>query len=197
MSCPEFDLKGYILKELPRDEARATELHAAGCGACREELERLSLTFTALRAVPEEEMPRRIAFVSDKVFEPKWWQAWLNSGPRMALVSSLVLAVAILAHGVIRPVPVAGPAAPALDTAVIEARVNREVALRLDPAVKQAAGEIEARQAEKIQAAVAAAEKRFDFERSVDRVQVEEAFNVMRKQMNRWYMASAEMGGAR
>ena len=78
MSCPEFDLKGYILKELPRDEARATEAHAAGCEACREELDRLSLTFTALRSMPEEEMPRRIAFVSDKVFEPKWWQAWLN-----------------------------------------------------------------------------------------------------------------------
>jgi anti-sigma factor RsiW len=196
MSCPEFDLKGYVLKELPRAEARATELHAAGCNACREELERLSLTFTALRAVPEEEMPRRIAFVSDKVFEPKWWQAWLNSGPRMAFVSSLVLAAAILAHGVIRPVEVAGPA-PALDTAVIEARVNREVALRLDHAVKQAVTESEARQAEKIRTVVAAAEKRFEFERQADRVQVEEAFNVVRKQMTRWYMASAELGGAR
>jgi hypothetical protein len=196
MSCPEFDLKGYILKELPRAEARATELHAAGCDACREELDRLSLTFTALRAVPEEEMPRRIAFVSDKVFEPKWWQAWLNSGPRMAFVSSVMLAMAILAHGVMRPVELAGPA-PALDTAVIEARVNREVALRLDPAVKRAVGESEARQAEKIQAVVAAAEKRFEFERQADRVQVEEAFNVVRKQMTRWYMASAEVGGAR
>ena len=196
MSCPEFDLKGYILKELPQAEACATEAHAAGCEACREELDRLSLTFTALRAVPEEEMPRRIAFVSDKVFEPKWWQAWLNSGPRMAFVSSLVLAMAILAHGVIRPVQVAGPA-PALDTAVIEARLNREVALRLDQAVKQAVAGSEARQAEQIQAIVAAAEKRFEFERQADRVQVEEAFNVVRKQMTRWYMASAEVGGAR
>jgi hypothetical protein len=196
MNCSEFDLKGYILKELPGAEARATEVHAAGCGSCREELNRLSLTLTALRAVPEEEMPRRIAFVSDKVFEPKWWQAWLNSGPRMAFVSSLVLAMAILAHGVIRPVEVAGPA-PALDTAVIEARVDREVARRLDQAVKQAVTESEARQAEKLQAVVAAAEKRFEFERQADRVQVEEAFNVVRKQMTRWYMASAEVGGAR
>jgi len=196
MSCPKFDLKGYILKELPQAEACATAAHAAGCVACREEIERLSLTFTALRAMPEEEMPRRIAFVSDKVFEPKWWQAWLNSGPRMAFVSSMMLAVAIMAHGVIRPVEVAGPA-PALDTAAIEARVNREVARRLDPAVKQAVAESEARQAEKIQAVVAAAEKRFEFERRADRVEVEEGFNVMRKQMTRWYMASAEVGGAR
>ena len=196
MSCPEFDLKGYILKELPQAEACATEAHAAKCDACREEIERLSLTFTALRAVPEEEMPRRIAFVSDKVFEPRWWQAWLNSGPRMAFVSSMMLALAILTHGVIRPVEVAGPA-PAFDSAVIEARVDREVARRLDHAVQQAIVESEARQAEKVQAVVAAAEKRFELERQADRVQVEEAFNVVRKRMTRWYMASAEVGGAR
>jgi anti-sigma factor RsiW len=184
MSCSEIDLKGYILKEITQAEACATELHLAGCDWCRQELDRLSLTVTALRAAPEEEMPRRIAFVSDKVFEPRWWQAWLNSGPRMAFISSLVLAVAILTHGVTRPVPVAGPAL-AVDTAVIEARV------------KQAVTESEARQADKIQTALATAEKRFDFERQVDRVQMEEAFNVMRKQMNRWYMASAEPGGAR
>jgi anti-sigma factor RsiW len=184
MNCPEIDLKGYILKETTQAEACATELHLAGCEACREELDRLSLTVAALRAAPEEEMPRRIAFVSDKVFEPRWWQAWLNSGPRMAFVSSLVLAVAILTHGARQPVPVAGTA-PTFDTAVIEARV------------KQAVKESEARQAEQIRTAVAAAEKRFEFDRSVDRVQMEEAFNVMRKQMNRWYMASAELGGAR
>ena len=191
MSCPEFDLKGYILKELPQAEASATQVHAAGCAECREELERLSVTMTALRAVPEEEMPRRIAFVSDRVFEPKWWQVWLNSGPRMAFVSSVILALAIFAHGVSRPIQVAGPAP------VIEARVNEELANRLDEAVKKAVTEIEARQAEKIQAAVTAAEKRFDFERQADRVQVEEAFNVMRKQMSHWYVASADLGGAR
>lgn len=184
MSCSEHDLKGYILKELPPAEAGATQLHLAGCDACREELERLSLTIKALDAVPEEEMPRRIAFVSDKVFEPKWWQVWLNSGPRMAFVASAMLAAAILMHGVTRPAPVAGPA-PVVDTAAIEARV------------KQAVADSEARQAEKIQAAVAAVEKRYQFERQADRVQVEEAFNVMRKQMNRWYLASADVGGAR
>jgi hypothetical protein len=196
MNCPEIDLKGYLLKELTPAQACATQAHLAGCAACREEFDRLSLTITALRAAPEEEMPRRIGFVSDKVFEPRWWQAWLNSGPRMALVSSLLLAVAILAHGVLRPAPFAGPA-PALDAAAIEARVQREMRLRLEDAVKKAVAETEARQAEKIQAAVAAAEKRFDFERQADRIQVEEAFNVMRKQMNRWYLASAELGGAR
>lgn len=88
MSCPEYDLKGFVLKELAQAEASATQLHVAGCDACREELGRLTATFAALNALPSEEPPRRIAFVSDKVFEPKWWQVWLNSGPRMAFASS-------------------------------------------------------------------------------------------------------------
>lgn len=183
MSCPEFDLKGYALRELPQAEARAVEEHAKACAACREELERLSVTLTALRAVPEEEMPRRIAFVSDKVFEPRWWQVWLNSGPRMAFVSSALLAAAILVHGIDRrPAPAA---VPVVDTAAIEHRL------------RQALAESEARQAAKIQAAVAEAQKRFEYERQIDRVQVEEAFNVLRKQMTRWYVASAELGGGR
>lgn len=172
------------MKELTQAEACATETHLAGCEACREELDRLSLTVAALGAVPEEEMPRRIAFVSDKVFEPRWWQVWLNSGPRMGLVSSAMLAAAILVHGVNRPAPVVGPA-PVVDTAAIEARFQRALT------------ETEARQVTKLQAALAAAEKRYEFDRQADRLQVEEAFNVMRKQMNRWYTASAEMGGAR
>ncbi len=184
MSCPDYDLKGYVLRDLTQAEACATELHVAGCEVCREEVERLRLTLTALSALPDEEVPRRIAFVSDKVFEPKWWQVWLNSGPRMAFVSSAMLTVAIFTHGITRPAQVAVPAAT-VDTAAIEMRL------------KQAVDEAEARQAAKFQATLAAAEKRYDFEREADRVQVEEAFNVMRKQMNRWYLASAEVGGGR
>jgi hypothetical protein len=180
MNCPEFDLKGYLLKELPQAEACATEEHAKGCAACREEMERLSVTLTALRAAPEEELPRRIAFVSDKVFEPRWWQVWLNSGPRMAFVSSSLVAAAILLHGVDRPAP-----APVVDTAAIEARVQQAVA------------ESEARQAGKIQAALAAAEKRFEFERQIDRVQIQETFDVMRKQMTPYLVARADPGDKR
>jgi anti-sigma factor RsiW len=183
MSCPEYDLKGFVLKELAPAEASATGLHVEGCDACREEAGRLAAIFAALNALPSEEPPRRIAFVSDKVFEPKWWQVWLNSGPRMAFVSSAMLAAAILTHGAMRPAP--APVVQAFDTTAIEARL------------KQAVAETEARQAVKLQTALAEAQKRFDFEREADRVQVEEAFNVMRKQMNRWYLASAEVGGGR
>jgi hypothetical protein len=66
-------------------------------------------------------MPHRIAFVSDKIFEPRGW-AWLwNSAPRLGFVSAALLAAAILVHAFTRPAP------SAADMAALEARVRAEV----------------------------------------------------------------------
>ncbi|MGD1090363.1 MAG: hypothetical protein ABSB35_00065 [Bryobacteraceae bacterium] len=59
------------------------------------ELATLRLTLDALSSLREEEVPRRIAFVSDKVFEARWWQVFL----RPSFAAALVLALAIVAHG--------------------------------------------------------------------------------------------------
>jgi hypothetical protein len=50
-----------------RQEAEATWLRAD----CQDELAGLRVTLDAM-ATLREELPRRIAFVSDKVFEPRW-----------------------------------------------------------------------------------------------------------------------------
>ena len=75
------------------------EDHVRGCQSCREELDRLNLTRSALASLEDEEIPRRIAFVSDRVFEPRWWQTMWHSGPVMGFASAAVLAAAILVHG--------------------------------------------------------------------------------------------------
>ena len=80
-------------------------------------------------------LPRRIAFVSDKVFEPKWWQVWLSSGPRMGFASAALLAGAIVFHGAMQPKPVAGPAPVAFDQARFEQRISEEVAKALPVAL--------------------------------------------------------------
>jgi hypothetical protein len=63
----------------------------------REEVERLRLTHRALLSVPDEEVPRRIAFVSDKVFEPsrarRIWQGFWQGAPRLAFGMAAMLAV--------------------------------------------------------------------------------------------------------
>lgn len=97
MNCESYDWKAYALGELdtfPRAEAEA---HAAACGNCREELALLRLTLDTLSTLRNEEVPRRIAFVSDKVFEPRWWRRFLN--PNFA--AACVIAIAILAHAII------------------------------------------------------------------------------------------------
>ena len=43
---------------------------SAACGDCALELDQLRLTTAALRTLPDREIPQRIAFVSDQVFEP-------------------------------------------------------------------------------------------------------------------------------
>jgi len=93
------DWKAYALGELNPETRVQAEAHAATCTACSEELATLRLTLDMMSTLREEEIPRRIAFVSDKVFEPRWWQRIFS--PTFA--SACVIAVAILAHGLMRP----------------------------------------------------------------------------------------------
>ncbi len=70
MKCSQFDLKDYVFGELSAVQRKAVDQHIASCATCREELERLTVTQAALATMRDEDPPRRIAFVSDKVFEP-------------------------------------------------------------------------------------------------------------------------------
>lgn len=99
MSCSDYDWKAYALGEVGIEDRRQAEAHAATCSNCREELAGLRLTLDALSTLREEEAPRRIAFVSDKVFEPRWWQNLL----RPSFAGACVIALAIVAHGFARP----------------------------------------------------------------------------------------------
>ena len=109
MSCSPFDLRDYFLKELTDPQQRQVEAHVKDCPACREELERLRLTEAALFSLREEEIPQRIAFVSDPVFEPsgwrRWWAAFWGSSARLGFASAAMLSVAILVSALTRPVP--------------------------------------------------------------------------------------------
>ena len=95
MSCSSVDWKAYALNELGVTERRDAESHASTCLQCRSELATLRLTLDGLSSLREEEVPRRIAFVSDKVFEPRWWQTFL----RPSFAAALVIALAIIVHG--------------------------------------------------------------------------------------------------
>src|SRR5438477_12700499 len=127
MSCisPDSkpDWKAYLLGELNQESSRNAEAHLAACSNCHEEVATLRLTLDSLSTLREEEVPRRIAFVSDKVFEPRWWQRVFS--PTFA--AGALVAAAILIHGALRPGQAQVDAAVATAVSRIEARHTQEL----------------------------------------------------------------------
>jgi len=131
MSCVTFesnpnskpDWKAYVLGELAPDASRQAEAHLAACSICHEEVATLRLTVDTLSTLREEEVPRRIAFVSDKVFEPRWWQRVFS--PTFA--AGALVAAAILVHGAVRPGQAQVEAAVTEAVSQVEARHRLEM----------------------------------------------------------------------
>ena len=194
MTCSSVDLKAYMLGELQENEKGLVAAHVRECASCGEEMERLSLTHLALTSLRDEEVPRRIAFVSDKVFEPRWWQRMWHSGPAMGFASAALLACAILAHGYMRPAPMVGPSST-VNTAAVEqrvaAQVNDRVGSIVAAAVAKEVADTEARQDRKTTELLADAEKKFDLERKEDRLATEANLEIIRKEQAQMYMASS------
>jgi hypothetical protein len=157
MSCSPFDLKDYFFEELGGAERKEVEAHVHACKACREELSRLRLTGTTLLSLREEEIPRRIAFVSDPIFEPspwrRWWTGFWNTPARLGFGAAALLSAALVVFALARPVTVQparlsqAPAAQAatLSDAAIQARIDqaadRAVAERTRQLVSEVAAE--------------------------------------------------------
>lgn len=146
MSCSPFDLRDYTLKELSETERQQVEAHLRGCAPCREEVERLRLTEAALFALREEEIPQRIAFVSDKIFEPSpWrraWTAFWGSTARLGFASAAMLSTALIVFSLARPAgtllpeTAKGPATVRVTTASVpDAEIEQRIQAAVDKAV--------------------------------------------------------------
>lgn len=166
MSCSSFDLRDYFLRELAEPEQRQVEAHVKTCQGCREELDRLRITEAALYSLRDEEIPQRIAFVSDKIFEPspwrRWWSSFWGSTARLGFASACLLSAAIVVHA-FRPVQ--APAGRGSDLAVVKtasapAVSEEEILRRIQAAVDKAIPEIEARYDKRAQEMVKAVELR-------------------------------------
>ena len=182
MSCSPFDLRDYLFGELPEVDRRQVDLHLRGCAQCHEDLERLCLTHSTLLALRDEEVPQRIGFVSDKVFEPspvrRVWRAFWGSSARLGFASAAMLSVALVVFAFLRPA--AAVPAPGPDTAKIE----RQVSERVSAAVQKAVAESEARQARNTADLLHAAEQRFDQQRRADMENVAQSMEVLQKRYN-------------
>jgi anti-sigma factor RsiW len=122
------DWKAYLLGELNPEVSRQAETHLAACSICHEEVATLRVTLDTLSTLREEEVPRRIAFVSDKVFEPRWWQRVFS--PTFA--AGALVAAAILIHGSMRPGQAQVDAAVIKAISQVEARHTQEMEVLSD-----------------------------------------------------------------
>jgi hypothetical protein len=185
VSCSSFDWKAYALGELDANGRHEAEAHAATCLACRDELAGLRLTLDALSTMREEEIPRRIAFVSDKVFEPRWWQSFL----RPSFAAGCVIAAAILVHAFVRP-----PAPTPVDTAEIEAKIEAAVSQRIDAAIAKAVSATEDRQTQRTRQMLADNEKRYTDQRRADFATIAASNEMLSKQLDQVYAANTGLG---
>ena len=149
MSCSPFDLKDYFLQELPTPQRLQVEAHVEDCMSCREELDRLQLTGAALFTLRDEEIPQRIAFVSDQIFEPspvrRWFSGFWGSAARLGFASALTLSASLVYFAAARPAP--APVRPAVPTMAAGAPSPEQVQQQIQEAVAKAVAGVEARQA--------------------------------------------------
>jgi anti-sigma factor RsiW len=194
MTCSPFDLKEYLFGELNADQRESVDRHLLTCAVCQDELAGLSATRSAILCMHEEEPPRRIAFVSDKVFEPRWWHKIFASGPQLGFASAALVAAAIVFHAVhtpaVLPAPAPVPAVAQVDRKAIEAELEK----RVQAAVEKAAVEIEGRQAHKILEVVNARLAQSDRRYEMDLKTVAEYLDRMDKRNANVRLAAYDVG---
>ena len=167
------DLRDYALDELKGEARAAMERHITTCGDCAAELDRLHLTTAALRVLPDQQVPQRIAFVSDKVFEPSPVSRWF-ARTHWGFASACVLAVAMIISVWHRP-PERKQVLP---------DVSKQVDAAVAKAAAQVRAEVRSEDARMLQAAIAQSERRHEQEHRALMIAMEENLTVLQKRLN-------------
>ncbi len=184
-------LRDYAFGELPADRQPELEQHLGVCGECTLELDRLRLTTAALRTLPDREIPQRIAFVSDKVFEPSPVSRFLagfgagfwNSASRLGFASACVLGAALIVSAYHRPVEVR--------TVVQAANTNTDVSKQVNDAVTRAVAQVKIENAREIEAVG----HKYEQEYQERMTTVAENFQRLQKQVGTSLIASYDLRG--
>jgi hypothetical protein len=185
--CDREQLRDFAFDELAAPARAAMERHLAGCADCATELAQLQLTTAALRVLPELEIPQRIAFVSDKVFEPspvvRFFSGFWNSGARLAFVSACVLATAILFSAYRRPVENHSLPQPAATAALSRDELSREMDARINKAVSDAVARVHEEDARVMKTALELADRKAEQQRRTLMVAMSEQMNTLQKRL--------------
>lgn len=196
--CDRELLRDYAFDELSGAARVEAERHVAACAECAAELAQMELTTAALKALPEREIPQRIAFVSDRVFEPspvaRWFGGFWNSAARLGFASACVLAIALIFSVSHRP---AGTRT--IVKTVVPAEFSRDVDARIDRAVSDAVARVHEEDARVMKTAVEAADKKSERQKREMMVAMSESMNTLQKRLGvltEYAMAGPERNGS-
>jgi anti-sigma factor RsiW len=185
--CDREQLRDFAFDELPAPARAAMERHLAVCEACAAELAQLQLTTAALRVLPDREIPQRIAFVSDKVFQPspvlRLFSGFWNSGARLAFASACVLAAAIVISAYRRPVEIRALRQPSVAATLSRDELSREMDARIKRAVSDAVARVHHEDAQVMKAALDTADRKADQQRRTLMVAMSEQMNTLQKRL--------------
>jgi anti-sigma-K factor RskA len=202
-SCNRIEeLRDYAFDECAAEARKTIERHISGCGDCAAELDRLRLTTTALRMLPEREIPQRIAFVSDKVFESSPAAGWFDrafngfwtSGARLGFASACVLAVAIVisAYRITAPPQPAGNQPMAqITAAAAPVDLSKQIDVTVGNAVTKAVAQVREEDAKLMTAALEASERRHEQEHQALLVAMQENLTVLQKRLSTFTMLAS------
>lgn len=178
------ELHDYAFDELPASSGNSMEEHIANCRVCAAELDGLQLTTAALRILPDREIPQRIAFVSDKVFEPsasaRWFTGFWNSASKLGFASACVLGAALIVSGTRHSTPSAELTKIDL-TAQVRDQVRTQVQAQVNDAVTKAVAQIRTEDARITQAALEKSEQKEAAERHAMMVAMGENLELLQK----------------
>jgi len=190
-------LRDYVFDEqLSQTERRTMEQHLAGCGACVVELDRLRLTTAALRTLPDREIPQRIAFVSDRVFEPSAFRRFWNSSARLGFASACVLAVAMVVSAR-QYRPAQAPQVVQAEAPIKGASQNVSASKEeINAAVAKAVAQVRTEDAQIIRTAIQTSERKRDAEYRSQMVTIGENFMVLQKRLSMSYTNYAKLSSS-
>ena len=196
-SCHQLEtVRDYAFDELPKSERPALEAHLVACDDCAAELRQLRLTTAALASLPDQEPPRRIAFVSDKVFEPSWINRLWRATGWQGLAATGALAIALFAVMTNRTAqPIAAPASVAsIQNTSASAMSEQQIRAAITQAVNDAVANTRIQDSEFLKAALADADKRHEKEHQALMVAMEENLTVMQKRLGTYTTLAAYEG---
>ena len=179
-TCDRADLiRDYAMDETAGEERRAIAQHITECAECATELDRLQLTTAALRVLPDLEMPRRIAFVSEQPVS--WLNGFWNSAARLGFAAACVLTVGLLLHH------------PAEIRTVVQ---TADVSKQVNEAVAKAVAQVRDENAQITKAQVEMVERKYQQQQQDLMVRVSENLDLIQKRLGaRTMLAFADTSG--